>query len=94
MLKVNEYFNGKVKSIGCSSVEQRATVGVMAPGDYQFSTAAAETMKVVFGEMTIKRASDADWQTFGTGTEYYVEANSEFSLRIAVDTAYLCLYHD
>ena len=36
MLKVNEYFDGKVKSIGFANAGGNATVGVMAPGEYQF----------------------------------------------------------
>lgn len=33
-LDVNEYFDGNVKSIGFQTETLRATVGVMAPGDY------------------------------------------------------------
>ena len=32
MFKVNEYFDGKVKSLAFKSMEGQATVGVMAPG--------------------------------------------------------------
>ncbi len=35
MLDVNEYFDGKVKSIGFQTETLRATVGVMAPGNYE-----------------------------------------------------------
>lgn len=41
MLQSNEYFDGKVKSIGfTSSSTGRASVGVMAEGEYTFGTAA------------------------------------------------------
>ena len=49
MLDVNDYFDGKVKSIGFNSDELTRTVGVMAPGDYEFSTSQHETMQVVCG---------------------------------------------
>lgn len=40
MLQSNEYFSGKVKSIGfTSSSTGRASVGVMAEGEYTFGTA-------------------------------------------------------
>ncbi len=35
MLDVNEYFDGRVKSIGFQTETLRATVGVMAPGTYE-----------------------------------------------------------
>ena len=40
MLKNNEYFDGKVKSIGFDSESTgAASVGVMAVGEYTFGTA-------------------------------------------------------
>ncbi|MEI6171044.1 MAG: pyrimidine/purine nucleoside phosphorylase, partial [bacterium] len=36
--KVNEYFHGNVTSIGFEGENGRATIGVMSPGAYEFST--------------------------------------------------------
>ena len=52
MLDVNEYFDGKVKSIGFQTETLRATVGVMAPGNYEFATTEKETVTVVSGALT------------------------------------------
>ena len=49
MFDVNEYFEGKVKSIGFQTETLPATVGVMAPGEYEFGTSQRETMTVVSG---------------------------------------------
>ena len=38
MFKVNEYFDAKVASIAFQADTKPATVGVMAPGDYEFGT--------------------------------------------------------
>jgi uncharacterized protein YaiE (UPF0345 family) len=35
MFKVNEYFDGTVKSIAFGTAEGPATIGVMAPGEYE-----------------------------------------------------------
>ena len=54
MLQSNEYFSGKVKSIGfTSSSTGRASVGVMAEGEYAFGTAEAEEMTVVSGALNV-----------------------------------------
>ncbi|MEI8094437.1 MAG: pyrimidine/purine nucleoside phosphorylase [Spirochaetales bacterium] len=92
MLKVNEYFEGKVKSIGLTADGNKATVGVMAPGDYEFGTGSIEIMKVIAGKLTVKLPGTKDWKDFGPGTEFRVEANVKFQLKVPVDTAYLCLY--
>ena len=54
MFKVNEYFDGTVKSIGFTMAEGPATIGVMAPGEYEFGTAQLEVMHVVAGALTVK----------------------------------------
>ena len=92
MLNVNEYFEGKVKSIGLTADGTKATVGVMAPGDYEFGTGSIEIMKVIAGKLTVKLPGAKDWKDFGPGSEFRVEANVKFQLKVPVDTAYLCLY--
>lgn len=92
MFDVNEYFDGKVKSIAFKGQDLPATVGVMAAGEYTFSTAAKEYMTVVSGSLTIKLAGASEWQTYTDGQTFEVEANSSFDVKVDVDTAYLCKY--
>ncbi|MDX1802475.1 MAG: pyrimidine/purine nucleoside phosphorylase [Alcanivorax sp.] len=92
MFKVNEYFDAKVASIAFQTENKPATVGVMAPGDYQFGTSEHETMTVVSGALTVQLPGSDDWQTFNAGETFEVAANQSFQVKVAVDTAYLCLY--
>ncbi|WP_348677368.1 pyrimidine/purine nucleoside phosphorylase [Alcanivorax profundi] len=92
MFKVNEYFDAKVASIAFQTETKPATVGVMAPGDYEFGTSKHEVMTVVSGALTVQLPGATDWQTFAAGETFEVEANSKFQVKVAVDTAYLCLY--
>ena len=92
MLQVNEYFDGKVKSIAFKGEELPATVGVMAPGEYEFGTSQKEVMTVVSGALTVKLPDATDFETFSSGQSFTVEANKKFQLKVAQDTAYLCTY--
>lgn len=92
MFKVNEYFGGTVKSIAFGMTEGPATVGVMAPGEYEFGTAQLEVMHVVAGALTVKLPGSEQWEVFAAGSRFTVPANSKFQLKVAVDTAYLCEY--
>ena len=92
MFKVNEYFDGTVKSIAFGTTEGPATIGVMAPGEYEFGTAQREIMHVVSGALTVKLPGSDSWETFAAGSQFHVPANSKFQLKVAVDTAYLCEY--
>ena len=92
MLDVNEYFDGKVKSIAFNTASLPATVGVMAPGEYQFNTSELETITVVSGALTVRLPDREGWQTFGPNDIFTVQAEQSFDLQVAVDTAYLCTY--
>jgi len=63
MLKTNEYFGGKVVSIGLESAEGKATVGVMEAGKYEFGTSTIEIMTVISGSLTIQQPGETEWKT-------------------------------
>jgi purine/pyrimidine-nucleoside phosphorylase len=90
MLKVNEYFEGKVKSIGFACGVGKATVGVMAPGEYTFNTGAPELMVVIRGALTVLLPGQDLWVTYGSGEQFDVPGNSAFQLQVNEETAYLC----
>ncbi|TNC81785.1 MAG: hypothetical protein C9356_06515 [Oleiphilus sp.] len=92
MLDVNEYFNGRVKSIAFQSTTLPATVGVMAAGEYTFGTSQREYMSVVCGELQVKLPGSEAFQSYRDGESFTVEANQEFDLKVPTDTAYLCKY--
>jgi uncharacterized protein YaiE (UPF0345 family) len=92
MLKVNEYFDGKVKSIAFQTKTLQATVGVMDIGDYEFGTSQLETITVVSGCLTVKLPGSDTWQAFPAGKQFKVAANQKFHLQVAEQTAYLCTY--
>jgi uncharacterized protein YaiE (UPF0345 family) len=92
MLKVNEYFGGKVKSIGFKTATLPATVGVIQAGEYEFTTGSKETMVVISGELGVQYPGENTWQSFTEGQAFDVEANSSFKVRATADTAYLCKF--
>ena len=94
MFKVNEYFEGKVKSIAFTTATGPATVGVMAPGDYEFGTAKKEIMTVTSGRLTVRLPGETEWKDFGKGATFTVAPNNKFQLKVAEESAYLCLYVD
>ncbi|GLR11740.1 UPF0345 protein [Chitinimonas prasina] len=92
MFKVNEYFGGTVKSIAFAMAEGPATIGVMAPGEYEFGTSQLEIMHVIAGALTVKLPGQDAWETFAAGSRFTVPADSRFQLKVGQETAYLCEY--
>lgn len=92
MLKVNEYFDGQVTSIGFETQGEHTSVGVMVPGEYTFGTAAPERMTVVKGALTVKLPGHIDWETYTAGDDFEVPGDSSFLVIVTDTTAYLCDY--
>lgn len=79
MLQSNEYFSGKVKSIGfTSSSTGRASVGVMAEGEYTFGTAEPEEMTVVSGALKVLLPGTVEWKVYTAGEVFNVLATVSF----------------
>lgn len=92
MFDKNEYFDGKVASLAFCGEEGRATCGVMAAGEYEFGTATIEIMCVISGEMDVKLPGETEYKTYKKFESFEVAKDVKFGVRVAADTAYLCLY--
>ncbi|AJQ96566.1 pyrimidine/purine nucleoside phosphorylase [Gynuella sunshinyii] len=92
MLEVNSYFDGNVKSISLQTRTLPATIGVMAVGEYEFSTSKKETITVVSGELLVKLPDTEEWGTYTNGAKFMVDANKVFQLKVNEETAYFCTY--
>ena len=92
MFDVNEYFEGRVKSLSFRTPEGPATVGVMAAGEYEFGTSSVEIMTVTSGSLSVKLPGTDAWMKVGAGESFTVPANVRFGVRVPGDSSYLCLY--
>lgn len=92
MVTVNEYFEGKVKSLVVNTAEGKKTVGVIEAGEYEFKTDGKEAMTVVSGTMSVYLPEYNEWEDFGPGSSFDVPAKSAFKVKTTEDTAYLCEY--
>lgn len=90
MLKHNTYFEGNVQSVAFERKGRRATVGVIAPGEYHFGTDAPERMTVVSGELEARPQGEMAWRVYPTGTTFEVAGKSSFDVRAHESSAYLC----
>jgi len=61
MLKHSVYFDGAVQSVGFERLGRRATVGVIAAGEYHFGTDGAGRMTVVSGTLRARLDGAAAW---------------------------------
>ena len=92
MFLVNEYFDCHVKSIGFETADGPATLGVIAPGTYEFGTTRKEIMQVISGRMAALLPDRKEWMECVPGQAFEVEAGRKFSVRVSENASYICLY--
>jgi len=90
MLKHNNYFEGKVQSVGFERHGRQHTVGVVDAGEFHFDTNGAERMTVVSGELLVRPRGATDWRAYPAGTAFEVPAQSGFDVRAEHPVAYWC----
>jgi uncharacterized protein YaiE (UPF0345 family) len=92
MVKSNDYFEGRVKSLSLTAEGGRATIGVIEAGEYEFATSSIEVMRIVEGVLDAKLPGAEYWTSYAPGSSFTVPAGKKFSVRSKADAAYLCLY--
>jgi len=92
MLKVNEYFEGRVKSIAVENEEGVATVGVMEAGEYEFGTSTIEIMTITGGTLDVMLPGEKEWTSYTKGISFEVENGIKFKVKAAAQVAYHCQY--
>jgi uncharacterized protein YaiE (UPF0345 family) len=87
----NVYFEGKVQSLTMETEQGRATVGVITPGKYTFSTSTQERMVVTSGILNAT-LPNGEKKIVGPNQEFIVEANASFDVEASRDVSYICYY--
>lgn len=92
--KANVYFDGNVVShTVLLPGGAKKTLGLIRPGEYHFSTAAAERMEIVAGTCRVTLDGAAVTQTHAAGTAFEVPANSGFTIAVADGLCeYICSF--
>lgn len=91
--KANVYFDGKVNSRNILFPDgTRKTLGFMMPGEYEFGTAAPETMEILAGEMEVLLPGQEQWKIVKSGDSFEVPADSKFKLILKTTVDYCCSY--
>ncbi|WP_175639481.1 pyrimidine/purine nucleoside phosphorylase [Metabacillus schmidteae] len=90
--KANLYFEGKVTSRTLLfSDGTKKTLGIMQPGEYEFSTSMKEEMDIVSGRLDYKLQGE-DWKTIDGQGVFYVPANESFLVKAHTVVDYCCSY--
>ena len=89
--KSNVYFDGKcVSHTAVLADGSKKTVGVIFPSTLTFNTGAPETMEIVGGKCRVRLAGAEAWNTYESGQQFEVAANSAFDIETLEMVDYVC----
>jgi uncharacterized protein YaiE (UPF0345 family) len=91
-LKANVYFDGKVTSRAIYVGGEKQTIGVVLPGEYEFSTTQPEKMQVLSGQFDVLLPGASEWKPYAEGSTFDLDADVSFSIRTLEVSEYLCSY--
>lgn len=93
--KANIYFDGKVTSRTVIFADgSKKTLGIMLPGEYEFSTGKKELMEIMSGEMEVLLPGEDVWRNISGGQSFEVSGNAKFKLRVKTLSDYCCSFID
>ena len=91
--EANIYYDGKVTSRTIQfSDGSIKTLGIMMPGEYTFSTEAAEIMEMLAGDVEVLLPNETSWQKISPGNRFEVPADSKFEIKVLTPADYCCSY--
>ena len=81
LAKANVYFDGRVVSHTILLANgAKKTLGLIYPGEFHFSTDAAERMEVTAGKCRVRIDGSDVWTEYGADTMFEVPASSGFEI--------------
>ena len=91
--KANIYFNGGVVSRTVLFPDgSKKTLGIMQPGEYEFSTGDRENMEILAGELDVMLPGAASWKAVKGGESFDVPANAKFTMKVRTLSDYCCTF--
>lgn len=91
--KANVYFDGKVVSRTVVFADgSKKTLGIMQPGEYEFSTGDKELMEIMSGELDVALPGATGVRSIKAGESFEVPANSKFRMTVKTLTDYCCSF--
>src|SRR5664279_1675033 len=89
----NVFFGGGVTSRTVLFEDgTKKTLGIMQPGEYEFTTKDAEIMEILAGDLDVLLPGADDWKPFKGGDAFNVPANSSFKLKVKTLSDYCCSF--
>jgi len=94
MYEIRKYHGDKVMSLTYEGEDHIFSVGIIAPGEYQFGTLKQEIFTVTHGMISVWIEGQDSYTDFGLNNSFVVHNHKNFKLRVKEISSYICFYED
>ena len=92
MYEIRKYHGDRVMSLTYDDEDQSFSVGIIAPGEYEFGAIRMEVFTVTSGTISVRIEEEGDWITYSLNETFTIPGHSNFSLKADQVSAYICYY--
>lgn len=91
--KANISYGGNVASrIVIFPNGDKKTLGIMCPGEYEFSAKVNENIDIYAGEVMVQLPHDVNWHTVMPGESFEVPALNAYKMKVIKTIDFCCTY--
>ncbi len=92
MYRLKKYHGDRVQSLTYEKDGRAGSVGIMAPGAYEFGAMERESFTVCEGEIRVKVGDATEWKSYGKGETFVIPEHANFKLQTDDIATYYCVY--
>ena len=92
MYQLRKYLGDLVQSLTYSDENQEFSVGIIAPGEYEFGAIKKEVTTVTLGAISVWIEGNDYWKTYSKGETFEIPEHKNFKYKVETVSSYICHY--
>lgn len=92
MYQLRKYHGNRVQSLTYNDDNQSFSVGIIAPGEYEFGAIKKEVTTVTLGKIDVWVEGKGDWKSCSKGETFEIPEHKNFKFKVDKISSYICIY--
>ena len=92
MYQLRKYHGDRVQSLTYADDKQEFSVGIIAPGEYEFGAIKKEITTVTSGEISVFVEGNDRWMTYHKFETFEIPSHANFKYKVSEISTYICYY--
>ena len=92
MYQLRKYHGDRVQSLTYGDDNQSFSVGIIAPGEYEFGAIKKEVTTVTSGEISVWVEGNESWKTYKRNDTFEIPEHKNFKYKVDKVSSYICIY--